>query len=241
MTPDSKNLLKRESVQRLRVFTALPVVLLDALTDAAEWRTFSTMERICERGEAATGVFGLVGGSAKITLNDVNGNETILGFVGAGDVFGDIECIDGGTQPAVIVALERCTTLFIPRSSFLPFVDSWPELQRRLLLSWARVIRLFLLRSQEQAQLDVPARLAKRLLDLHEIMGSIKTGEGLRLPYSLSQQDLGDLIEATRESVNKSLREWTRAGIVSHVRGILTIRDEKQLRAVATLTAPRRD
>jgi CRP-like cAMP-binding protein len=229
---------RHDALNGLRMFAALPSATLDALAAAAEWRTFAAMQPICQPGDPALGVFALVAGSIKVTLNDINGNETILGFAGSGDVFGDIECIDGGTQPALMVALEECTALFIPRARYLDIFDASPALQRRTLQRWAFTIRLLLLRTLEQAQLDIPTRLARRLLDIHEIMGSTKTDEGHRLNYVLTQQDLGSLIEATRESVNKCLREWSRAGIVSHVRGVLTIRNEQLLRRAAEHASP---
>jgi CRP/FNR family cyclic AMP-dependent transcriptional regulator len=232
---------RRDALNRLRMFAGLPSQTIDSLAEVAEWRAFAPMECMCQQGDPALGVFGLVTGSAKVTLNDANGKETILGFAGSGDIFGDIGCIDGGTEPAVVVALENCTTLFIPRQHFMTLVDESPDLQRRILRNWATTIRLLLLRSHEQAHLDIPTRLAKRLLDIHDIMGSTKAGDGYRLPIALSQKDLGDLIEATRESVNKCMREWTRAKIVSHARGVVTILNETLLREAAQGALPADD
>ena len=49
----------------------------------------------------------------------------------------------------------------------------------------------------------------------------------------LSQQEFGDFIGATREGVNKSLREWTRQGLIKHEREHLDILDLEALRAIA--------
>ena len=77
-----------------------------------------------------------------------------------------------------------------------------------------------------------PARLAKQLLWLAGNHGT-ESNSGVRIELKLSQQELGDLIGATRESVNKSLRDWTRNGLIKHEREYLYILDPEALRTIA--------
>ena len=58
---------------------------------------------------------------------------------------------------------------------------------------------------------DAPSRVARGLLRLAATFGKQEPA-GLRLDIKLSQQQLGNLIGISRESINKYIVEWTRAG-----------------------------
>jgi len=93
-------------------------------------------------------------------------------------------------------------------------------------------IRELTTRFADRSFLDVPARLAKQLLWLARNHGT--QGEsGTRIDLRLSQQELGDLIGATRESVNKYIRDWTRIGVVKQERDYLEVFDLDALRTIA--------
>ena len=47
------------------------------------------------------------------------------------------------------------------------------------------------------------------------------------------QQALGDMVGTSRESINKQLREWSQAGLVTSSRGYITVRDPDQLEMLA--------
>jgi CRP/FNR family transcriptional regulator, cyclic AMP receptor protein len=84
------------------------------------------------------------------------------------------------------------------------------------------------------AFLDFSARLARLLVRLAETYGE-ETGGGLRLAIRLSQQDLGNLIATTRESVNRQLNAWQQEGILRLEQGRITIKD---LDALEDLSLP---
>src|SRR5690606_14513954 len=66
---------------------------------------------------------------------------------------------------------------------------------------------------EDASLLDLPARLAKRLLNLADGIGE-KQGDGIRIGVKLSQTDLGNMLGVTREAVNKQLREWKKDGLI---------------------------
>jgi CRP-like cAMP-binding protein len=76
--------------------------------------------------------------------------------------------------------------------------------------------------------------LAKWLGDLADNHGTpLGTGQ-VALSVKLSQQELGDMVQATRESVNKCLREWTKEGIIQQNGRQLIIEDRQRLRDLAS-------
>jgi CRP/FNR family transcriptional regulator, cyclic AMP receptor protein len=82
------------------------------------------------------------------------------------------------------------------------------------------------------AFLEHSARLAKLLLRLADSYGE-ETGDGVRINLRISQQDLGNLIASTRESVNRQLNAWAEQGVVELDRGRITIVDSDALEDAA--------
>jgi CRP-like cAMP-binding protein len=99
-------------------------------------------------------------------------------------------------------------------------------------------VRELTTRLEDRAFLDVPARLAKQLLWLAQNHGEPTAG-GAQIAVRLSQQELGDLIGATRESVNKHISEWTRSGVLKQGRDLIELLDLEALRAAAGTPAMR--
>ena len=77
------------------------------------------------------------------------------------------------------------------------------------------------------------SRLAKRLVDLADQFGTPLGPRQVALRVRLSQQELGDMVQATRESVNKCLREWAKEGIIQRNGRQLVIEDRQRLGALA--------
>jgi CRP-like cAMP-binding protein len=76
-----------------------------------------------------------------------------------------------------------------------------------------------------------PMRLAKRLVYLAEVFGQ-PTKRGIRIDIPLSQQQLGNVVGMSRESINKQLRLWHTEGLVEWDHGYYTILDLEALRGL---------
>jgi CRP-like cAMP-binding protein len=80
---------------------------------------------------------------------------------------------------------------------------------------------------------SVSARLAKCLLSIAERWSEPAKNGAIRLNLRLPQSELGDLVGATRESVNKAIRHWTNDGVLEMRDGVVTIKDRAALEALA--------
>ena len=80
--------------------------------------------------------------------------------------------------------------------------------------------------------LNLPLRLAKKLLGLAAIYGQ-ETENGIRVDLKLSQEEWGDLVGATRESINKQVRAWTEQGLISMDRGYIVLHRTADLEKLA--------
>jgi CRP-like cAMP-binding protein len=82
---------------------------------------------------------------------------------------------------------------------------------------------------------DLEARIAKNLLHLAETSGLVSK-EGLSVDLHLSQRELGNIAGGSRESVNKHLQAWHRAGWIDLSKGSIVIRDIAAIERLAGVT-----
>jgi CRP-like cAMP-binding protein len=156
-----------------------------------------------------------------------------MSLMQAGDVFGEIAFLDGGARSATVTSLDSCELLIIRRADFLLLLRRVPTISMALLNVMAKRIRRLSESAQDSAFLDVKSRLAKRLVDLADQFGTPLGSGQVALRVRLSQQELGDMVQATRESVNKCLREWAKEGIIQQNGRQLVIEDRQRLGVLA--------
>ena len=81
---------------------------------------------------------------------------------------------------------------------------------------------------EDSVFLNLPSRLAKKLLGLAQEYGS-ETAGGWLVDVKLSQQEVATLVGATRESVNRLLRLWEDQCVIRYEDGLVTILDRRRL------------
>ncbi len=220
----------------LSLFEGLSSEQLARVASVTEVRRYPARSVVVSQGEPASALFAVVKGRLKATSSNVDGREAVLSIMADGEIFGEIALLDGGLRSATCSAVEPCELLVIDREPFLKLLEDTPGIAVKLLLVLARRLRRLSQRS-EDAALDVASRLARTLLDLALRFGVNRSGplKGVLIDIKLSQQELGELVGAARESVNKHLSEWTRLGYLHLQAGHLLLADVESLRKIARL------
>jgi CRP/FNR family transcriptional regulator, cyclic AMP receptor protein len=188
---------------------------------------------IFQKGDPGTSMMAVIRGRVKICTISPDGRELLLNIIDTGGIFGEIAILDGQPRTADAVALEESDLLVLERDRFLPFLAGNPEALSRLLAALCQKLRQTSAHLEDALLREAPSRLASGLLRLAETFGQPVPG-GLRLNIKLSQQQIGNLIGASRESVNKHLHDWIRAGHLLSEGGFLVIRDRAVLQEIAT-------
>lgn len=198
-------------------------------------RSYPARAVVVSQGEPADALFGIMRGRLKVVSSGPDGRDTVLGIMGEGEVFGEVALLDGGTRSATCTAIEPCELMAIDRAPFLALLEQTPGIAVKLLHVLTGRLRRLSQRSEDAAFLDVPSRLARSLLDLATRFGERPRGStnGIVIMLKLSQQELGDLVGATRESVNKHLNDWARQGLLAVDGGRVTIADLEGVRRLA--------
>ena len=221
------------------LFAGLTAEQLGEISALARVRALAAREVVVNQGEPARALFAILRGRLKVASSGPDGRDTVLGIMAEGEVFGEVALLDGGVRSATCTAIEPCELLVIDREQFLQLLESSPGIAVKLLDVLAQRLRRLSQRSEDAAFLDVPSRLARSLLDLATRFGERgrAPSQDIRITLKLSQQELGDLVGATRESVNKHLSEWTRQGIVKLQGGRMIITDIESVRRLARVVS----
>jgi CRP-like cAMP-binding protein len=217
------------------LFAKLDPRELDALVQVSRVRRLAPREELVHKGDEGGQIFLIVKGSLKATTPSREGSEVAFSIMGPGEVCGELALLAGGRRTASMAALDECELLVLDRRDFVPVLRSRPEVAIKLLEVLAERVRRISELMEDIQFLNLPSRLAKKLLHLARSYGT-RTPDGVQIDLRLSQTDLGELVGTSRESVNKQMRAWTDEGLVSMRSGVVTLRRVDALETLAGLT-----
>lgn len=191
----------------------------------AHIRRFAAGDVIFHMGSPGSSMMAVLSGQVRISISSPEGKELLLAIIHPGEVFGEIALLDGKERSADATAIGACSLAVLERRDVLVFLERHPE-------AWVRIVEVLCERFRENTQhaaevslLQLPARLAKALLRME--------GEGIAGSKALSQRELGNMVGAARESVNKCLNDWQRRGVIRLDDNAIAILDRHALEAMA--------
>ena len=203
--------------------------MLDTLAQALRVRRFRKGETVFHQGDPGDALFIMASGSVKVVLPSDEGAEpAIVAILGPGEFFGELAILDGAPHSATIVAVEPTETLVLRRDTFLGLIDTEPELRRALLSSLATEIRRLTGHVEDLHFLDLPGRLASRILRLAAGEQTDATG-AVTIPWPYTQSELAGMIGGSRQSVNRLLADLADEGLVRIDREVLVVLDVDRL------------
>jgi len=195
-------------------------------------RTFLRKTVIVSQGSGGRDMYIIASGSLKVSVLSDQGKEISFAVLRKDDYFGELSLIDGRVRSATVTAMEDSELLVMGYSEYQRLLQEYPhtatQFLTRMLSTLANRLRETDEIYQDSVFLDVSARLAKFLLSTS--IADNGSGSGQRLiDIRLSQYELGTLINASRESVNKQLRDWESQGIVRIHKGKITLLNPDRL------------
>jgi CRP/FNR family transcriptional regulator, cyclic AMP receptor protein len=224
----------RTIVQRNTLFRGLAARILDEIVALSSRRTCAERAILFLRGDPGDSLYGVITGRVRISVSGSGGKEVFLNIMEPGDSFGEIALLDGEPRTATATAMTAAELLVIKREQFLALLGREPSLAQHLLQLLCKRARWTSELMEDSALLDLPARLAKRLLSLAALHGK-QTPGGARL--AISQEELAQFLGLSRQIVNQHLQTWRGQGWISLGRGSVTISNERALRNAARNTS----
>ncbi len=189
--------------------------------------SFKAGEPIFHLGAPGQSMVVILAGIVRVSLPGPKGKAVILSDLGSGEILGEVALLDGKERSADATALTNCSVAVLERRDVVPVLLRRPEACLKLLELLCTRLRKSDEQMAELAFLELPARLAKVLL---ERAGPPAAGKVQKI--ALSQSELASMINATRENVNRCIRDWERQGIVARERGWISIQQRDALSAL---------
>jgi len=224
---------KRELLARVPLFAGLAPRELEALAALTRSRALVPREELFHKGDPGNHVYGVVEGTLKVVTTSETGDDVVFNLVTAGEVIGEIAALCQAERTATVVALTACELLAIDRRDLFAFLRAHPEASLELMVVLARRVRSLSELVEDTLFLNLPVRLAKKLVAYAESHGE-RVPEGIRIGIKLSQEEWGDLVGATRESINKQMRAWTDQGTIRVDHGFVVILRMEALEELAS-------
>lgn len=219
-------------LRRNSLFAVLDDTEMEAMLEFAKVRRAAAEERIFAKGDPGDSLYVILRGRVAVQTESDEAKVMLLNILDTGSLFGEIAMLDGGERTATVVAQEATELLRIDRRDFMPFLLQRPDLCVRLMTVLCERVRWTSAIIEDTVFLNVPRRLAKRILMLSQAYGRT-TDDGTRITTFVSQEDLANMLGVSRESVNKTLKQFQAAGAISYRNGYIIVHDESFLDQVS--------
>lgn len=185
-------------------------------------------------GEPLQTAYFVKSGRVRLMHLGRSGRAAVFAILRPGDVFGDVFRPEGSTSDEMAVAAGEVSLWVLEGRTLRAQLEADPALGMELVRAYADQVRGLRSRVLGLTFKEVPARLADTLLSVAEAHGERCAHSGETDLRGITQQDLADLVGASRSFVSTLVNELKRQGILGNVGRVLCIRDQKALRRLAS-------
>jgi CRP/FNR family cyclic AMP-dependent transcriptional regulator len=205
-------------LRSIPLFEGVAEAELHALAECTVTRSYPKQAIIVSEGDETDSLYLILAGRVKVYLSDEAGKELILAIKGPGQYFGEM-VLDSQPRSASVMTLEPSQFAILSRADFKAFLLRHAEVALQLIENLIRVARGLTHNVRSLAMLDVYGRVARILLELAVDQG----GGKLVIPEKLTQKDIAARVGASREMINRILRDLTTGGYLTLEGGRITI------------------
>ena len=199
--------IDQEVIRKAPLFTALDDAASVSLLANMVSVKISKGSVLFAEGDGGDQLYVIAEGKLKLGTSSGDGRENLLSILGPGEMFGELSLFDPGPRTSTATAVTDVKLLSLGQEKLLPWLAENPKVALQLLARLAQRLRRTNEAVGDLVFSDVPGRVAKALIDLGERFGK-KTEEGLFVHHDLTQEELAQLVGASRETVNKALADF---------------------------------
>lgn len=201
----------QDTLARAGIFQGVDPEAVAALINEMDTVTFPKGTTIFDEGEPGDRLYIIVDGKIKLARHAPDGRENLLSVMGPSDMFGELSIFDPGPRTSSAVCVTEVTCATMDSTMLRTWIDAHPEISQQLLRVLARRLRRTNASLADLIFTDVPGRVAKTLLQLANRFGTHEGG-ALRVNHDLTQEEIAQLVGASRETVNKALATFAHRG-----------------------------
>ena len=207
---------EREAINSGRWFSSLSPSLRHDILRCAFVKRYKDGDLLAARGDPPEHWIACAKGALRVSSTAVSGKQVTLTYVEPGIWFGDVAMFDGERRTHDTYSHGDTTVLCVARADFQKILATHVELYEALMRLQARRIRTLFGLVEDLNTLPLRARLAKQLIHLVRSYGvpNLDDGSQTRIGLQLAQEELAQLLVASRQRVNQELKTMEREGTI---------------------------
>ena len=187
----------------------LPAALLEALARHGNTRSFRAQSILICEGDVSDALFIVLRGRLRTYASLADGRDVVLAEHGPGDYVGEL-ALDGGPRSASVKTVEASSCCVVSGNELRSFLSEQPDFALHLFRKLSGMARRLTEQVKSFALQDVYGRMARVLIELSDVAGSERI-----VRDKLTQQDIADRVGASREMVNRVLKDLVAGGYVT--------------------------
>ena len=200
-------------IRKAPLFSALDDDASHALRASMVALKLNKGQILFKEGEEGDRLYVVVHGKIKLGTTSADGRENLLSILGPGEMFGELSLFDPEPRTSTATAVTDARLVSLAHDAVMGLVTSSPQTSLELLRRLAQRLRKSNEVLADLVFADVPGRVAKAIMDLGERFG-VQKEDGLHVNHDLTQEELAQLVGASRETVNKALADFAARGWV---------------------------
>ena len=200
-----------EVLAKAGLLQGVPPEDAEALAAQFEYLDLPRGAIVFAEGDPGDSLYIVLAGKIKLGRRTADGRESLVAVMGPSDQFGELATFDPGPRTASAVAVTDVRLARMSRQALRTWIGNRPLIAEQLLRVLARRLRRTNNTLADLIFTDVPGRVAKQLLQLSQSFGTMEGGY-LRVTHDLTQEELAQLVGASRETVNKALADFAQRG-----------------------------
>ncbi|GAA1999045.1 Crp/Fnr family transcriptional regulator [Brevibacterium samyangense] len=221
-----------EVVRNATLFAGLDDEATSALLKFMKPRSLRRGTVLFREGDEGDELYIVSSGKLKLGRESSDGRQNLLSVAGPGEIIGELALFDPGARSTTVTAVSQTELLSLKHEDFMTWLQERPQAAMNLLRALAQRLRKTNDTVGDLVFQDVPGRVAKALLDLSTRFGK-PAPDGVLVAHDLTQEELAQLVGASRETVNKALADFAGRGWLRLEARAVVILDMNRLKARA--------
>jgi len=205
-------------LENVPLFSGLSEEELEEIERHGSVKSFRKNAIVINQDDETYSLYVILTGGVKVFISGVDGREAVLNYQSAGDYFGDLALIDKQPRVASVITTEPSTFMIISREDFMSCLSRNPGIAINLIKPMTERMRMLARNVSSLALLDVYGRVARVLLEQ-----AGENGEGIQVTGRITQQEIADMVGASRAMVSRILKDLKAGGYISVDKKQITI------------------
>ncbi len=217
------------------LFESLSDKDIEAIAHVATTRSLKAREELFHKGDDGAQIYIVASGQLKVITTSTEGDDLMFCVLDPGEVIGEVGLLADRPRTATVAAIKKSDLIVVDRREFRALLRNRPDVAIELLTVLARRLARVSEFVEDTHFHNLPVRLAKKLVDFANAHGTAVPGQPdhILIDVKLSQEEWGDLVGTTRESVNKQFRTWVNDGWIALEKGRVVLVEVEEIEKLA--------